>query len=113
MMRVAGLATVVVVVVAASLLVGRRDVAVRAEAGELPALMSTGEAAAGGGSALGHAQDEPESPARADDEDQRVPVQVWTVFAAGVAMGLGLLGFLLRAVMGWVKPPPPQEEAHH
>ncbi len=49
----------------------------------------------------------------APGDGERVEVQVWTVFAAGVAAALGLLGFLLRALMGWVRTPPPQDEAHH
>ena len=48
-----------------------------------------------------------------DDEDTRLSVQLWTVLAAAGAAGVGLLAFLLRAVMGWVKPPPPQEEPPH
>ncbi|MCH8994475.1 MAG: hypothetical protein IH959_05830 [Chloroflexi bacterium] len=48
-----------------------------------------------------------------DDEDTRLSVQLWTVVAAAGAAGVGLLAFLLRAMLGWVKPPPPQEEPPH
>ena len=44
------------------------------------------------------------------DDDRHVSVQVWTVFAAGGGAGVGLVLYLLRVVMGWVKPPPPQKE---
>ena len=47
------------------------------------------------------------------ENDQRVPVQVWTLVAAAGAGGIGLLLLLLRMAMGWVQQPPPPEESHH
>ncbi len=47
------------------------------------------------------------------DSDDRVPVMVWTVLAAAGAMALGLVLYLLRLIMGWVKPPPEQQEGQH
>ena len=47
------------------------------------------------------------------DDDSRVEVQTWTIFAAVAAAGVTLLLFAGRVVMGWVKPPPPPEESPH
>lgn len=50
-------------------------------------------------------------------EDTRVPVQVWTVMAAGGAMAVGLVLFLVRVLLGRAQPPPPPQEGeasgHH
>ncbi len=46
-------------------------------------------------------------------ENDVVDVQVWTLVAVGAAAAVMLLALLLRVAMGWVKPPPPQEEAPH
>ena len=54
-----------------------------------------------------------ESPAPATGEDQKVPVQLWTVLAAGAAGAVFLLLFMARVALGRVQPPPPQEEAAH
>ena len=48
-----------------------------------------------------------------DSDSHRLPVQLWTVVAAGGAAGAGLVLFLVRIALGRVKPPPPQEDAHH
>ncbi|MCH7811068.1 MAG: hypothetical protein IH958_00365 [Chloroflexi bacterium] len=47
------------------------------------------------------------------DDDDRVPVQVWTVLAAGGAMAAGLVLFMVRLAVGWVKPASLEEESHH
>jgi hypothetical protein len=48
-----------------------------------------------------------------DGDDNRVEIMVWTVFAAALALCIGLLLFLLRLIMGWVKAPPAPQEEHH
>lgn len=46
-------------------------------------------------------------------DDSRVEVQTYTILAVVAAAGLGLLAFMVRVIMGWVKPPPPQVENSH
>ncbi|MDZ4278406.1 MAG: hypothetical protein U1B78_04635 [Dehalococcoidia bacterium] len=59
------------------------------------------------------AQDTDSAQNRESVDGQRVDIQVWTILAAAGAAGLGLLLLVLRMAMGWVKPPPPADEAHH
>ena len=47
------------------------------------------------------------------NDSQRVNVQLWTLLAAGSAAALGLVLLGVRITLGWVKPPPEQEEVHH
>ncbi len=46
-------------------------------------------------------------------DDSRVEVQTYTVLAAVGAGAVALLVFMVRAVMGWVKPPPVLDESDH
>ena len=50
-----------------------------------------------------------------DGGDSGMEVQLWTVLAAGVAAGVGLLLYLVRIIMGWAQPPSrqQQDESHH
>ena len=60
------------------------------------------------------ATDGPATPRQdATTDDELLSVQMWTLFAAGGAAALGLLLFLLRMALGWVEPPPPQDDAAH
>ncbi len=47
------------------------------------------------------------------DDDSRVEVQTWTLVAVAGAAAVGLLAFMVRAIMGWVKPPPAPDESPH
>lgn len=61
-----------------------------------------------------HAQiDTQDEPATSNADDQRIDVQMWTVMAAGGAAALGLVLLGIRLALGWTKPVPEQEEAHH
>lgn len=46
-------------------------------------------------------------------DSQRIDVQLWTLMAAAGAAALGLVLLAVRISLGWVKPPPEQEDAHH
>jgi hypothetical protein len=46
----------------------------------------------------------------ARDQDDRVPVQVWTMVAAAGAALVGLAAFAIRWKLGRVAPPPEQGE---
>jgi hypothetical protein len=48
-----------------------------------------------------------------DNDDDRVPVQVWTIIASVAACAVGLLGFYIRLRLGRVAPPPEQPDAGH
>ena len=85
-----------------------RPVPGAAEAGT-PAFVSVGAAVGGSAPVLAQVQEDDAS----SDGDERVPVQVWTVFVAGAAAGVGLVLYLLRLAMGWVKAPPSQEDGRH
>ena len=41
------------------------------------------------------------------------PENTLQAFAAALALSIGLVLFLIRLVMGWVKPPPPLQEEQH
>ncbi len=98
-------ATLIAAVAIAALLL-----ALDAVAPQMTVARERGSAIAVGASHLGLA---PIQGTEAQDDGQRVPVQLWTVLAAGGAAGVGLVLFLLRIALGRVKPPPPQEEARH
>ena len=59
------------------------------------------------------AQDQPADGGAQQIDDQRIDVMVWTLFACAGAAAVGLMLLAVRAGMGWVKPPPQQDDAHH
>jgi hypothetical protein len=50
-----------------------------------------------------------------DDDDSSMRVMLWTVLAAGIAAGVGLVLYMVRVVLGRVQVPPTQQQddAHH
>lgn len=59
------------------------------------------------------AQDQPSDGGAQQIDDQRIDIMVWTLFACAGAAAVGLMLLAVRAGMGWVKPPPQQDDAHH
>jgi hypothetical protein len=47
------------------------------------------------------------------DDDTSMEVILWTVLAAGIAAGVGLVLYMVRVILGRVRIPPPQEDTHH
>lgn len=50
-----------------------------------------------------------------EGDDTSMEVVLWTVLAAAIAAGVGLLLYMVRVILGRVQPPPvqPQDDAHH
>ena len=50
-----------------------------------------------------------------DNDDTSMRVVLWTVLAAGIAAGVGLVLYMVRVILGRVQPPPArqQDDAHH
>ena len=64
-------------------------------------------------SVVGVPELDPQGENAAAVEDDVVDVQVWTLVAAAGAAAVTLLLLLLRVAMGWVKPPPAQDDGSH
>ncbi len=97
--------------IAALLLVVASSVAADRSVASESASIAAGDAA--GGWTAQAAPDAQDAGSAATENDTRVPVQVWTMLAAVSAAGVGLVLFLVRLAMGWVKPPPPPQESEH
>ena len=50
-----------------------------------------------------------------DDDDTSMRVVLWTLLAAGIAAGVGLVLYMVRVLLGRVQPPTVQQQkdAHH
>lgn len=68
----------------------------------------TVDAATVDGVTIGQAAPQGDAPPAADDT--RLPVQLWTVLAAGGAAAVGLVFFVVRVMLGRVGQPPPEED---
>ena len=108
----AAIVLISVVVVVGSWSVGAGHEATTAHAGErTPALASASTSI--GPPGLGVNRQEDGTDGGTASEDDRVPVQVWTILAAGGAAAVGLVLYVVRLALGWVKPPPPPSDESH